>query len=92
MAAIPNLKLRAEETTRDIQKILGVSPDDHSEEISAAIEVAIARALVKERNRCADVAASCVSSVAADNELARKIVKEVGTVKSLIVSNLGSMR
>jgi len=83
------LRERADKTTREVQEIFGVSPETHSKEIADAIEQAIIRALVEERQRCADVALKCCSE---DMDKAHKISEEIRRVKSVLVSNLSSMR
>jgi len=83
------LRERAEKTAREVQDILSVNPDERPKEVADAIEMAIIRALVKERQRCADVAFRCCPE---DKDKAHKIAKEVGQVKSVLISNLSSMR
>lgn len=84
-----NLRERAESTAHEVQQILGHSDDDHPKEIADAIEQAIIRALVNERNRCADVALSCLP---ANDKNARKIAEEIRQVRSVLIANLSGMR
>jgi len=83
------LRERADKTAREIQEIMGVSPETHPKEIAGAIEQAIIRALVEERQRCADVAFKCCSE---DKDKAHKIAEEIRRVESVLVTNLSSMR
>lgn len=83
------LRERAEKTAHEVQDILGVDPDKRPKEVTDAIETAIIRALVKERQRCADVAFNCCPE---DEDKAHKIAREVGQVKSVLIANLSSMR
>ncbi len=84
-----NLRERAEETTRQIQEILGVSPDDHPKEIMEAVEHAIIRALIEERDRCADMA---LVGHEHDQAKAHKVAEEIRQVKSVLINTLSSMR
>ncbi len=83
------LKERAENTTREVQKILGISADEHPREIADAIEQAIIRALVEERQRCADKALECGAK---HTDKAHQIAEEIRLVKSVLITNLSSMR
>ncbi|HER27185.1 MAG TPA: hypothetical protein ENI69_08755 [Rhodospirillales bacterium] len=83
------LRERAEKTASEVQDILGVNPNERPKEVTDAIEMAIIRALVKERQRCADVAFKCCPE---DKDKAYKIAREVGRVKSVLITNLSSMR
>ncbi len=84
-----NLRERAEETANVVQNILGRSNEDHPKEVADAIEKAIIHALVAERNRCADVARICCAD---DAEKAKHVSEEIARVKSVLISNLSSMR
>ncbi len=84
-----NLKERAEKTAREIQKIIASSTDETSEKVAASIEAAIINALVEERQRCASVAFHCCSE---DQDKAHKVAEEIRLVKSLLITNLSSMR
>ena len=84
-----NLRERAEETANTVQNILGNSNGNHPKEIADAIEQAIIHALVEERNRCADVARMCCAD---DAEKAKQVADEISRVKSVLISNLSSMR
>ncbi len=83
------LRERAEKTAGEVQDILGITTDDRPREVADAIEMAIIRALIEERQRCAEVAFKCCPE---DKDKAHKIAKEVGQVKSVLISNLSSMR
>ncbi len=84
-----NLKERAEKTSREVQDILGLSDQEHPREIAQAIEQAIIRALVEERQRCADKALECCAK---HTDKAHQISDEIRRVNSLLVANLSSMR
>ena len=84
-----NLRERAEDTTKEVQNILGISSDDHPGEVADAIEQAIIRALVAERERCADVAMVCCAD---DGDRAKRVADEIRRVKSVLITNLSSMR
>ncbi len=83
------LRERAEKTAREVQDILGINPNERPREVADAIETAIIRALIEERQRCADVAFKCCAE---DKDKAYKVAREVGQVKSVLISNLSSMR
>ncbi len=83
------LRERAEKTAAEVHDILGVSPDERPKEVADAIEMAIIRVLIEERQRCAEIAFRCCSE---DKDKAHKVAKEVGQVKSVLISNLSSMR
>tara|TARA_B100000315_G_C14202402_1_gene418242 strand:+ start:345 stop:608 length:264 start_codon:yes stop_codon:yes gene_type:complete len=83
------LRERAEKTCREVQDILGVSTGDHPGEIAEAIEQAIIRALVEERQHCADKA---LESCAKHTDKAHQISEEIRQVNSVLISNLSSMR
>ena len=83
-----SLRERAEETTAVVQEILGVSSDGISKEVAIAIEQAI-KALLEERNRCADVAFNCCDE---DKDKAHKVAEEVRRINTALMANLGSMR
>ncbi|NQV48322.1 MAG: hypothetical protein HQ504_11140 [Rhodospirillaceae bacterium] len=84
-----SLRERAEETTAVVQEILGVSSDGISKEVAIAIEQAIIKALLEERNRCADVAFNCCDE---DKDKAHKVAEEVRRINTALMANLGSMR
>lgn len=84
-----NLRERAEETAQDVLNILGTSDDNHPKEVADAIENAIIKALVGERERCADVAMVCCSD---DNDKAKRVADEIRRVRSVLITNLESMR
>ena len=84
-----NLRERAEDTAREVQKILGRSNKNHPKEVADAIEHAIINALVEERQRCADVARICCAD---DAEKAKHVAEEISRVKSVLITNLSSMR
>ncbi len=84
-----NLRERAEVTALEVQDILGVSKQDHPKEVADAIEQAIIRALVEERHRCADLAHECCAE---DSVKAKIVAEKIRAVKSVLVTNLNSMR
>ena len=84
-----NLRERAEETASEIQTILGISADDHPKEVADAVESSIIRALIAERDRCADVARKCYEH---DARKAKEVADEIAKVRSVIVANLSAMR
>ncbi len=84
-----SLRDRADEATRKVQDILGVSPDEHSKEVADAIEQTIIKALLEERHRCADVALKCCEE---DMDKAHKVADEIRRVNTALVANLSSMR
>lgn len=84
-----NLHERAVSTSAEVLKILGHAKDDHAQEVTDAIEHAIIRALIDERDRCADLALECCSE---DSEKAKEVSEEIRRVKSVLITNLSSMR
>lgn len=84
-----NLRERAEATATEVQDILGISASDHPKEVADAIEHAIIRALIEERDRCADVARDCCAE---DSVKADMVAQKVRAVKSILITNLDSMR
>jgi len=84
-----NLRERAESTATELQNILGVSDDSHSSEVADAIEEAIIKALIDERNRCATVARDYFGD---DAENAKKLHDEISRVRSVLITNLTAMR
>ena len=84
-----SLRDRADEATRKVQKILGVSPEEHPKEVADAIEKTIIKALLEERHRCADVAFKCCEE---DMDKAHKIADEIRRINTALVANLSSMR
>jgi hypothetical protein len=84
-----NLRERAEDTAREVQKILGHSSNEQPKEVVDAIEKAIIKALVDERYHCADLA----QAYCAENEdRAHRVAEEIRKVKSVLIANLSSMR
>ena len=84
-----SLRERAEQATQELQKIVGLSAEDHPIEITDAIEKTIISALLEERHRCADVA---FKSFNEDQVKAKYIADEIRRVNTVLVSNLSSMR
>jgi hypothetical protein len=84
-----NLRERAEITARELQEILGVSDDSHSAEVADAIEQSIIKALVDERQRCADVAKKYCAE---DADKGSAISDEISRVRSVLITNLSAMR
>ena len=84
-----NLRERAEDTAKEVREILGVSPDDHPTEVVDAIEHAIIRALIEERDRCADMIHDHMDE---DSQKAKYVSDKVRAVKSVLITNLNSMR
>lgn len=84
-----NLRERAEDTAKEVQNILGIANDEHPKEVADAIEKAIIKALVDERYHCADVAqAYCTKN----EDKAHRVAEEIRKVKSVLITNLSSMR
>ena len=84
-----SLRERAEEATQQVQTILGVSAEEHSQEVADAIEKTIINALLEERHRCADVAFQCCEE---DKDKAHKVAEEIRRVNTALMANLSSMR
>ncbi len=85
-----SLRDRAEEAAGKIQDILGVTADEHPREIADAIEQTIIRALIEERERCANVAyEECRED---DQDRAHQIADEIRRIRTALVANLSSMR
>ncbi len=84
-----SLRERAEDTTKEVQKILGVASGEHPKEIADAIEQTIINALLEERHRCADLAFQCCEE---DQDKAHKVAEEIRRVNTALVANLSSMR
>lgn len=84
-----NLRERAEITAKEVQDILGQSSENNSKKLTDAIEQAIINALVEERQRCADVARMCCAE---DAEKAKLVSDEIRRVKSVLITNLTSLR
>jgi hypothetical protein len=84
-----SLRERAEQASQEVQKILGLSAEEHPKEITDAIEKTIISALLEERHRCADVAIKCLDE---DQSKAKLIAEEIRRVNTVLVSNLSSMR
>ncbi|TCS64105.1 hypothetical protein [Varunaivibrio sulfuroxidans] len=87
---IKSLRERAELTAQDIQKILGISAEDHPKEIADAIEVCVVKALLEERERCAMIAFDHVCPE--DRDKAHKLSDEIKKVKNALMTNLSSLR
>ena len=84
------MRERAETATREILDTLKNGPmEAHGKEIADAIEIAITKALLDERARCADVAARCCGPEA---DKAHQIREEVNRVNAALIANLESMR
>ena len=84
------LRERAEGTAKEVMSIVrDKHPELHSKEVADAIEIAITKALLEERSRCASVAAQCCSP---DNDKAHQIREEVNRVNSVLIANLEAMR
>ena len=84
-----NLRERAEIVTQEVQEILRVSPNGHSKDVADAIEHAIIRALIEERERCATIAQQCHEG---DAQKADRVADEIRRVRSVLISNLSAMR
>ena len=84
-----NLRERAETTAQQVLDILEISKSDHPKEVADAIEHAIIRALVEERGRCADLARECCAE---DSVKAQMVAEKIRVVKSVLLTNLDSMR
>ena len=84
-----SLRERAEEASQQVPSILGVSEDDHPQEVADAIEKTIIKALLEERHRCADVAFQCCEE---DKDKAHKVSEEIRRVNTALMANLGAMR
>ena len=84
-----NLRERADAATKEVQEILGVSADNHPKEIADAMERAIIKALLEERQRCADVAIKCCGD---DPKKGENIVEEINRTNAALVANLSAMR
>jgi len=84
-----NLRERAEITASEIQKIMGVTFEGNPSEIADAIEKSIIKALVDERQRCADVAKNYLND---DEEKAKLLSDEIARVRSVLITNLSAMR
>ena len=84
-----NLRERADAATKEVQEILGVSADNHPKEIADAMERAIIKALLEERQRCADVAIKCCGD---DQKRGQTIVEEINRANAALVANLSALR
>ena len=84
-----NLRERAEETSRVVHDILGLSQKDHPKEVTDAIEHAIIRALIEERHRCAELARAEMSE---DEQRAEYLAEKIRAVNSVLQTTLTSMR
>ncbi len=84
-----NLRERAEETAKEVKAILGIDRSDLMEDVVKAVEHAIIKALVEERERCAEMARRSHED---DEHKAREVAEEIGKVRSVMISNLAAMR
>jgi len=84
-----NLRERAEITARELQGIIGVTNDAKSGEMADAIEQAIIKALVEERQRCAEVARDYYGD---DSDKGEAIADKISRVRSVLITNLSAMR
>jgi predicted HTH transcriptional regulator len=84
-----SLRERAESTARELQDILGITDESHSSEVADAVEQAIIKALIDERNRCAKVAKEYFSD---DTESGTRVSDEISRVRSVLITNLSAMR
>ncbi len=85
-----SLKDRADEATRKVQQILGVTVEEHPKEIADAIEQTIINALLAERERCASVAyEECCEE---DQDRAHRVAGEIRRIRTALIANLSSMR
>ena len=84
-----NLRERAEDAAREVQHILSVSEDDHPKEVADALEHAIIRALIAERDRCAEIARQCHFD---DERKAKEVSDQISKVRSVLVANLSALR
>ncbi|MCF6320545.1 MAG: hypothetical protein L3J32_02105 [Rhizobiaceae bacterium] len=84
-----NLRERAEITALELQEILGAANGAKSGEIADAIEQAIIKALVEERQRCAEVARGYYAD---DSDKGDAIADEISRVRSVLITNLSAMR
>ncbi|PHQ68657.1 MAG: hypothetical protein COB93_10130 [Sneathiella sp.] len=84
-----NLRERAEVTAQEVQEILGIAEDDRPKEVADAIEHAIIRALIEERYRCADMVHDHMEE---DAQKAKYVSEKIRAVKSVLMTNLNSMR
>jgi hypothetical protein len=71
-----------------VQKILGLSAEEHPKEITDALEKTIIYALLEERHRCADVAFKYLDE---DQVKAKLIAEEIRRVNTVLISNLSLM-
>ena len=83
-----NLRERAELTAQEVFNILGISNVDRPKEVADAIEQSIIKALIAERQRCANVALECCPE---DMDKAHKIAEEIRHVRSVLITNLSNM-
>ncbi len=87
---VKSLRDRADEATRKVQEIMGVTPDKHPKEIADAIEQTIINALLEERERCASIAFDeCCEE---DRDRAHKVAEEIRRIRTALIANLSSMR
>jgi hypothetical protein len=84
-----NLRERAEATADEVWNILGITEESQSKEVVDAIENAIIRALIEERQRCADMIHSHMEG---DAQKAKYVSDKVRAVKSVLMTNLNSLR
>ncbi len=87
---VKSLRERADEATRKVQEILGVTADEHPKEIADAIEQTIINALLAERERCATVAyEECCEE---DQDRAHKVAGEIRRIRTALIANLSALR
>ncbi len=84
-----SLRERAEDAAQEVHKILGVSEEEHPQEVADAIEQTIIKALLEERHRCADVAFQCCEE---DKDKAHKVAEEIRRVNTALMANLSALR
>ena len=84
-----SLRERADAATKEVQDILGVSADNHPKEIADAMERTIIKALLEERQRCADVALKCCGD---DRKKGQTIAEEINRINTALVANLSALR
>ncbi len=84
-----SLRERAEDATKKVQDILGVSADTQPKEIADALERTIINVILEERRRCSDVASKCLKD---DRQKADKVAEEINRTNTALVANLSAMR
>ncbi len=85
-----NLRDRAEGAAAGVFETLAATPtEDQERKVTELIEKAVIDALLEEGKRCADVARRCC---AADDDLARKVAREVRLSNVALIANLSALR